>query len=94
MTAMGCVYISEEELATAAGISRARLARLHRLGLLEPFPFTVTTACRLRRMLRLHRDLGVNLIGSAIILDLLEQLERRQSATSIDEGRRSWIPTA
>jgi hypothetical protein len=28
-------------------------------------------------MLRLHRDLGVNLIGAAIIVDLVERLERR-----------------
>jgi hypothetical protein len=28
-------------------------------------------------MLRLHRDLGVNLIGAAIIADLVKRLERR-----------------
>jgi hypothetical protein len=95
MTGMGCVFISEEQLAISVGISRARLARLHRLGLLEPDPFTVTTASRLRRMLRLHRDLGVNLIGCAIILELLEQIEQLQAApAALDEGRNSWIPTA
>jgi hypothetical protein len=30
----------------------------------------------LRRMLRLRRDLGVNLGGAAIIVDLVAQLER------------------
>jgi hypothetical protein len=48
----------------AAGISRARLARLVRLGLVEPdvpgsSVFTAGTAGRPRRMLRLHGDLGV-----------------------------------
>ncbi|HYS15657.1 MAG TPA: chaperone modulator CbpM [Candidatus Binatia bacterium] len=76
-------YLSGEELATAAGISSATLARLVSLGLVEPTPlrgnervFSAATASRLRRMLRLHRDLGVNLTGAAIIVDLVERLER------------------
>ena len=52
-----------------------------RLGLVEPAApdaseFTARTAAQLRRMLRLHGDLGVNLTGAAIIVDLLERLER------------------
>lgn len=78
-------YLSAEELARAAGISAATLARLVSLGLVEPVPgergrtaptFSASTASRLRRMLRLHRDLGVNLTGAAIIVDLVERLER------------------
>jgi len=81
-------YLSGEELARAAGISAATLARLVGLGLVEPTPlrgnergltapvFSAATASRLRRMLRLHRDLGVNLTGAAIIVDLVERLER------------------
>jgi hypothetical protein len=76
----GDVFLSREELATAAGISLARLTRLVRLGLVEqaapgPAEFTAATAMRLRKMLRLHRDLHVNLTGAAIIVDLLERLE-------------------
>jgi DNA-binding transcriptional MerR regulator len=74
------VYLSGDELAAAAGISPARLARLVRLGLVEPTApgrseFTAATAARLRRMCRLHGDLGVSLTGAAIIVDLLERLE-------------------
>jgi DNA-binding transcriptional MerR regulator len=74
------VYISSEALARAAGLSGVRLARLVRLGLVEPAPagageFTAATAARLRRMLRLHRDLGVSLTGAAIIVDLLARLD-------------------
>lgn len=77
----GEMYLSGEELARAAGISPARLVRLVHLGLVESVTpgasqFTVTAAVRLRRMLRLYRDLGVNLAGAAIIVDLLERLER------------------
>ena len=66
-------------LAAAAGISATRLQRLVELGLLEPAEpgadqFTAASAERLRRMLRLHRDLGVNLVGAAIVVDLLERL--------------------
>ena len=74
------VELSVEELAAAAGISAARLGQLVRLGLVEPTApgagtFTAATARRLRRMLRLHGDLGVSLAGAAIIVELLERLD-------------------
>jgi DNA-binding transcriptional MerR regulator len=74
------IYLTIDELATAAGLSAARVERLVRVGLVDatrpgPSPFTAATAARLRRMLRLRRDLGVNLGGAAIIVDLVEQLE-------------------
>jgi hypothetical protein len=52
----------------------ARLACLVRLGLVEPdLPgttgYTAATALRLRKMLRLHVDLGANLIGAAIAVE-------------------------
>ncbi|MCI0545852.1 MAG: chaperone modulator CbpM [Candidatus Rokubacteria bacterium] len=76
--------LSAEELAAAAGITPARLALLVRLGLVEPDPpgageFTAASAFRLRRMLRLHADLGVNLIGAAIAVDLLERIDRLEA---------------
>lgn len=80
----GEVRLSGQELAAAAGISLERLARLVRLGLVEPAApgtseFTAGTAARLKRMLRLHRDLGVDLDGAAIIVDLVERLERLEA---------------
>jgi chaperone modulatory protein CbpM len=75
------VYLSGRELAAAVGITPAGLARLVRLGLVEPTTpeaqtFAAATAPRLRRMLRLHHDLEVSLTAAAIIVDLLERLER------------------
>jgi len=75
------VQLSLRDLALACGISATRAARLIRLGLVEPEPnapdrFSSATAARLRRMLRLRADLGVNLAGTAIIVDLIERLER------------------
>ncbi len=80
----GELSLSREELAAAAGISPARLARLVHMGLLEPMApepreFTAATLTRLRRMLRLHGDLEVDLVAAAIIADLLERLERMES---------------
>ena len=74
------VYLTADMLAEAAGITRATLARLVRVGLVEPASpgesvFTAAMAARLRRMLRLRSDLGVNLVGAAIILDLVERLD-------------------
>jgi len=40
-------------------------------------------------MLRLHRDLGVNLTGAAIIVDLVDQLERMERDSATKE-RRPW----
>ena len=73
--------LTADQLAQAAGISSARLAHLVRLGLVEPATpgaawYRAETAARLRRMLRLRADLRVNLIGAAIIVDLLERLDR------------------
>jgi hypothetical protein len=78
------VLLSVEELALAVGISPNRLMRLVGLGVVEPIEpnssqFTDAAAPRLRRMLRLHRDLGVNIIGAAVIVDLVERLEDLQT---------------
>jgi transcriptional regulator with XRE-family HTH domain len=79
--------LSVEDLAAAAGISPARLARLIGVGLVEPVSpgerdFSAATAARLRRMLRLHADLRVSLAGARIIVDLLERLERLEAELS------------
>lgn len=73
--------ISADALAAAAGISRAALERLVALDLLETTSpgsgeFSPAMAARLRRMVRIHASLGVNLMGAAIIVDLLERLDR------------------
>jgi hypothetical protein len=85
------VRLTREELAAACGITPGRLARLIRLGLVEPAApgpaeFTAATALRLRRMLRLHADLGVNWVGASIILDLLDRLDRLESELARHRG--------
>ena len=66
-----------DELARALGLRPSGIERLIQLGLLDPAPeFEVTTVVRLRRVLRLRGDLGVNLVGAAIIVDLVDRLDR------------------
>jgi hypothetical protein len=86
--ARGEILLTYEELAVAAGIRRTVLARLIQLGVVEPVrpesgEFTADTLARVRRMLRLHAQLGVNFTGAAIIVDLLDRLHRL-------EGTRGW----
>jgi hypothetical protein len=80
---LGPSHLSRAQLAAIAGIRPSRLGRLVREGLVEPEPgssrFTWTAAARLRRMLRLHAELGVNLAGAMIIVNLLERLARVES---------------
>lgn len=74
-----------ESLAACTGIHPARIAYFVEYGLLEPSARTGTqwlfnTAClaRLRMIERLRRDLGANLAGIAVILDLLDRLTTLQ----------------
>ena len=83
------IHLTYEELAVAAGIRPTVLARLIRLGVVEPVrpetgEFAVATLARIRRMLRLHAQLGVNFTGAAIILDLLDRLQRLERAEPAD----------
>ena len=85
--------LTAEELAAAVGISLERLARLVELDLVEPVApgsgeFAAAAAARLRRMLRLRSDLGVRFLDAAIIVDLLERLERMEEELTRLRERR------
>jgi hypothetical protein len=89
----GAAHLSAEELAAAAGISHTRLARLVRLGLIEPSApgaseFTAETAARLRHMLRLRDELEVSLYAAAIIVDLLGRLHHLETEEVGQRHRR------
>jgi chaperone modulatory protein CbpM len=78
------VRLTAAQLAAAAGLSPRVLARMVRLGLIEPSApgaadFTAEAAARLRRMCRLHADLGVGLVGAGVIVDLVDRLDRLEA---------------
>ena len=80
-------------LAACAGVHPALIEHFVEYGLLEPIARTGTqwlfdTACiaRLRMIERLRRDLGANLAGIAVILDLLDRLTSLQR--EVEQWRR------
>jgi hypothetical protein len=76
--------LTADELAAAAGISRERLDEMIELGFVdseraETGGYTAQTAARLRRMLRLQEQLDMELGDAAIIVELLERLDRLEA---------------
>lgn len=74
-----------EALATRAGLHPTIVESFIEYGLLEPVQrveahvvFDATSLERLRTIERLRRDLGVNLAGIAVILDLRDRLTALQ----------------
>jgi DNA-binding transcriptional MerR regulator len=74
-----------EELARAAGLHPDLVASFVDFGLLTPVEqdgprllFDTAAVLRARAIQRLRRDLGVNLPGVAVILDLTERLRAAQ----------------
>ena len=85
-----------EGLAACADVHPARIEYFVEYGLLEPMARTGTqwlfdTAClaRLRMIERLRRDLGANLAGIAVILDLLDRLTTLQR--EVEQWRRRSV---
>jgi DNA-binding transcriptional MerR regulator len=71
-----------EDLAHAAGMTPELVDTLVRFRLVEPssnttsYPlFPISSVERLKRILRLRYDLGVNLAGVAVILEMTERIE-------------------
>jgi DNA-binding transcriptional MerR regulator len=79
------IVLGLEELASAAGLHPDLVVQFVEYGLVEPLPgadpgpmFPVSAVDRLRRIVRLRSELGVNLAGIAVILDLRDRLLRLQ----------------
>jgi chaperone modulatory protein CbpM len=72
-----------EIVAASCGTRRSLVARLASQGLIETIEgqdgeprLPSRAVMQLRRMQRLRRDLGVNFAGAAVILDLVQRLDR------------------
>ncbi|HEX3046673.1 MAG TPA: chaperone modulator CbpM [Bacillota bacterium] len=77
--------LSLEELAQASGLHPELIVSYVEFGLIEPVSqserriwFEVETVPRLRMIQRLRTDMGVNLPGVAVILDLTDKIRHLQ----------------
>ena len=77
------VVLSLAELCQATQLSAERVIELAREGIVEPigsspetWRFRGVSLYRVRRAQRLRQDLGVNMPGIALALDLLDEVER------------------
>lgn len=89
--------LSTEELCRFTGIGPDMVAQFFRSGLIDPLieeptlKFDLNVISRIRKIERLRRDLGVNLAGVGIVLDLLEriaELENELQHYKITRSRR------
>lgn len=88
-------WLEAGELCTLCRLSREHLVELVEEGVLEPvgrssrdWRFPARDLARVRRALRLQRDLEVNLAGAALAMDLLDEVERlRARVRALESGR-------
>lgn len=77
------IELSLTDLCQACELTSERVFELVEEGVIEPlggdpaqWRFRGVSVRRVRRAQRLERDLGVNVAGAALAIDLLEELER------------------
>jgi chaperone modulatory protein CbpM len=78
--------LSLREVCLACGVHAEYVLELVAEGVIQPAPergaqawrFDGIAVTRIQRALRLEQDLGVNLPGIALVLDLLDELERQR----------------
>jgi chaperone modulatory protein CbpM len=81
--------LTMEVVAEIVGARESVVVRLAQQGLIETLEsesgetlLPRRALMRLRRMQRLHRDLGVNFTGAAVILDLVNRIEEMKRELS------------
>ena len=86
-----------EDLASAAGLHPELVDVFVRYRLVEPTMhtgscplFSTSSVERLRRILRLRLDLGVNLAGVAVILQMMEGIEHLQAELRLLRNRSEF----
>jgi len=87
-------FLSLEDLARACGLHPGLVEQFVDYGLLEPLAgagprslFPASAVERLRRIIRLKCDLGVNLAGIAVILEMRERFVSLQEELARLQGR-------
>lgn len=75
--------ITFREVMTSLGVARETLIEIIEEGIIEPeqnpqdeFVFDDESLRRVRTVLQLNRDLGVNIAGAGLALELMQEIER------------------
>ena len=85
-----CLF-SLEELCDACSVRTEYIIELVDEGVVEPmeqqrkqqqWSFTGKSLLRARKARRLQQDLGINLAGAAVVLDMMEEIERLRERLS------------
>ncbi|VAX10910.1 hypothetical protein MNBD_GAMMA26-1030 [hydrothermal vent metagenome] len=81
------------ELSRACTVHAEWIIELVDEGILEPtgddtahWCFSGPSLCRARTAMHLQRDLGINLAGAALVLDLIEEVETLRSRLQVRNG--------
>lgn len=76
------VFISTTALSQSLGVSTQLIDEMIELGIIQgkhksrnELVFTSIEIYRIRKVIRLNRDLGINAAGAALVLDLLDKIE-------------------
>lgn len=85
----GDILISYDRVATITQTSVTTIHSFIRLGIVEPegSMLRLNDTLRVMKIMRLRRDLGLNLVGAAMVLELTEENYRLRS--QIDALRHS-----
>lgn len=82
---------SMDEIAERCDVHLSFVEKLYRLGIIDPHPefarlFPNTVTIRVRKVVRLQEDLGVNPQGAAVILDLLGKIDELKARVRMLSG--------
>lgn len=71
------VVLTREQVAVRCAVDVDFIEQLVSLGVIDPMPggFSCEVTLRVGRFVRLQRDLGVNLEGAAVIVELLDRID-------------------
>lgn len=80
------IFLSLTEVTRSFGVTTEMIVEIVDQGIVSPqaeppeeWTFDNAAIRRIRTALQLHRDLGVNVAGAALALDLLDEINRLQS---------------
>jgi hypothetical protein len=80
-----------EYAASIAATSTVVIERFVQLGLIEPSGSMLRSRdiARIAQILRLRRDLGLNLVGAAMVLDMAQEIAQLRAQLKLDQSKTS-----